>query len=232
MKVSIIIPVYNEEKTISEVVQHVFSADVGDIEKEVIISDDGSWDNTPTIIRQLQLIYPQLRTYSSPINLGKGAAVRLGIAMSTGEVIILQDADLELNPAEYSTLLKPFLEQRASVVYGSRFLRRMSGVSRRTRLANWSLTLLTNLLFGSRLSDMETGYKAFRRDVVKGLKLRCVRFDFEPEITAKFLLAGHKILEVPVHYAPRTAKEGKKIAWRDGVEAVYTLLRCRFIDSR
>ena len=232
MKVSIIIPAYNEEKTLNEVVQRVYSVDLERIEKEVIISNDGSSDGTRDVMANLVKEFPNLKTYSSPTNLGKGAAVRLGMAISTGDVIILQDADLELNPADYPNLLQPFLENDADIVYGSRFLRKTANIPKRTRLSNWILTLFTNLLFGCHLTDMETGYKAFKRDLVKGLRLRCVRFDFEPEITAKFVMAGYRIKEIPVNYIPRTVTEGKKIAWRDGVEALYTLLRCRFIDQR
>ena len=232
MKISIIIPAFNEEKTLNEVVQRVYGVDLGPIEKEVIISNDGSSDGTRDVMVNLVKEFPNLKTYSSPTNLGKGAAVRLGMAISTGEVIILQDADLELNPAEYPNLLQPFLENKADIVYGSRFILKTANIPKRTRLSNWILTLFTNFLFGCHLTDMETGYKAFKRDLVKGLRLRCVRFDFEPEITAKFVMAGYKINEIPVNYKPRTVTEGKKIAWRDGVEALYTMLRCRFIDQR
>jgi glycosyltransferase involved in cell wall biosynthesis len=173
-----------------------------------------------------------IKIHTSPTNLGKGAAVRLGISQASGDIVIIQDADLELSPKEYMRLLRPILNNEATVVYGSRFADRNNKIPRRTRLANWFLTALTNLLFGARLTDMETAYKAFRREAIVGLKLRCVRFDFEPEVTAKLLQAGDKIQEAPISCMPRTVLEGKKISWVDGVEAIYTLLRCRFLDKR
>ena len=232
-KVTIVIPVYNEQDTIVEVVERVCAVDLGDIRKEIIISDDGSTDATPAAIESLQTRHAEIvRVYTSPTNLGKGAAVRLGMSLATGDVIIIQDADLELNPDEYRHMLAPFVEEQTEVVYGSRFLRPSSHIPARTRLANHFLTLLTNLLFRSRLTDMETAYKAFRREAVAGIKLRCVRFDFEPEITAKLLMLGYHIQEVPITYSPRTPEQGKKISWIDGMEAIYTLLRCRFLDPK
>jgi dolichol-phosphate mannosyltransferase len=232
-KVTIVIPVYNEQDTIVEVVERVCAVDLGEIRKEIIISDDGSTDATPAAIETLQTRHAEIaRVYTSPTNLGKGAAVRLGMSLATGDVIIIQDADLELNPDEYLHMLMPFLVDQADVVYGSRFLKPSPLIPARTRLANRFLTLLTNLLFRSRLTDMETAYKAFRQEAVAGIKLRCVRFDFEPEITAKLLMLGYRIHEVPITYSPRTLDQGKKISWVDGIEAIYTLLRCRFLDPR
>jgi len=232
-KLSIVIPVYNEMQTIEAVVERVIAVPLPNIQKEIIISDDGSTDATP---QALDGIYEKhadiVRIYTSPTNLGKGAAVRLGMSIATGDVIIIQDADLELDPAEYQNILQPILDGKAEVVYGSRFKNPNRKISLRTRLANKILTSLTNILFHGRLSDMETAYKAFRREVIRSIKLRCVRFDFEPEITAKLLMAGYKIQEVPISYNPRTVDEGKKISWRDGFEAVYTLFRCRFIDLK
>ncbi len=200
------------------------------VEREIIVANDGSTDASALIIEEHRKMRPELlRVYSMPINLGKGAAIRLGLYHATGDVILIQDADLELDPNEYGRLLQPILAGKTDVVYGSRFLNsRNRGIPRRTRLANGVLTGLTNLLFGVRLTDMETAYKVFRRDALQGARLRCVHFDFEPEITGHLAKAGLKIIEVPISYNPRRADEGKKISWVDGIEAIYTLLRVRF----
>jgi dolichol-phosphate mannosyltransferase len=228
MKLSIIIPVYNEEQTISAVVERVRAVDIGAIEKEIIIANDGSSDGTRLSIESSRWISdPRITIYDNPINVGKGGAVRIGLKYATGDIILIQDADLELDPAEYGGLLAPILDGRTQVVYGSRFLGASAGLPVRTRVANKVLTWLTNILFGARLTDMETAYKVFRREAIEGIRLRCVGFDFEPELTAKLLLAGRAILEVPVRYNPRRADEGKKIRWTDGVDAVYALLKCR-----
>ena len=228
MKLSIIIPVYNEEQTIAEVIERVWAVNLGDMEREVIIANDGSSDGTRRAIDSSRWIRdPRVKSYDSPINLGKGAAVRLGLAFATGDILLVQDADLELDPNEYGRLLAPILDGRADVVYGSRFLNPSTHVALRRRLANRFLTLLTNAMFGARLTDMETAYKVFRREVLERLRLRCVGFDFEPEVTAKVLRAGLRIVEVPIGYNPRREDEGKKIRWIDGVDAIYTLVKCR-----
>jgi glycosyltransferase involved in cell wall biosynthesis len=233
MKLSVIIPVYNEEQTINEVIDRVWAVDLGEIEKEVIIADDGSTDATARIVDAHRYIREGLvQIRHNPINLGKGAAVRLGLSMATGDVLLIQDADLELDPQEYGRLLEPILQGRADIVFGSRFLLASGRVPLKTRWANRFLTALTNVLFLARLTDMETAYKVFRREVMSDLRLRCVGFDFEPEITAKFLLAGHRIVEVPISYNPRRADEGKKMRWIDGVDAIYTLLKCRLTGGR
>ncbi len=232
MKLSIIIPVYNEESSLEEIVDRVYRIDLGDIEKEIIVSNDGSKDNTGNVIKKLSAKYPGLIVYSSPTNLGKGAAVRLGVAISSGDIIAIQDADLELKPEEYLRLLPPILNQETKVVFGSRFKGSKVKMNRTSRFANRVLTALTNLLFGGHLTDMETAYKMFLRETIAGIRLRCVRFDFEPELTANFLRKGYKIMEIPISYQPRTVSAGKKMSWVDGFDAVYTLLRCRFTLAR
>jgi glycosyltransferase involved in cell wall biosynthesis len=228
MKLSIVIPVYNEEQTIGEILERVWAVDLGGMEREVIIANDGSSDGTRRAIDASRWVRdPRVRSYDSPINLGKGAAVRIGLKFATGDILLVQDADMELDPNEYGRLLAPILEGRTDIVYGSRFLKSTGRVALRLRLANRLLTLLTNVLFGARLTDMETAYKVFRRETLDGIRLRCVGFDFEPEITAKFLRAGRRIVEVPVAYKPRHVNEGKKIRWIDGIDAVYALVKCR-----
>jgi len=228
MKLSIIIPVYNEEQTIGEVIERVWMVALDGVEREVIIANDGSSDGTRLAIDASRWSHDtRVKIYNSPINLGKGAAVRFGIGMATGDILLVQDADLELDPNEYGRLLAPILEGRTDVVYGSRFLKPTARVAFRRRVANQFLTVLTNILFGARLTDMETAYKVFRREALDGIRLRCVGFDFEPEITAKLLRTGRRILEVPIGYQPRREDEGKKIRWIDGVDAIYTLIKCR-----
>ena len=231
MKLTVIVPVYNEEQTIGEIVERIRAGDIGDIQKEIIIANEGSDDGTERAINESPWRGDvRVQVHQSPINLGKGAAIRLGLRHATGDVILVQDADLELDPQEYGALLAPIVTGGANVVYGSRFLRRERGrIRKRTRVANRLLTWLTNLLYGARLTDMETGYKVFRREVVEGIRLRCVGFDFEPEFTAKVLLAGQRISEVSIDYHPRREDEGKKISWTDGLDAVYVLIKCRLI---
>ena len=232
MKLSIIIPVYNEEQTVGAVVERVRSVDTGAIQKEIVIANDGSDDGTQRALEAVPADGPTpVRVVESPINLGKGAAIRLGMKYATGDVVLIQDADLELDPNEYGALLAPIVAG-ADVVYGSRFLKPTHKVPRRTRIANRLLTAFTNLLYRGGLTDMETGYKVFRRDVLGKIRLRTVGFDFEPEITAKLLLAGYRIVEVPITYNPRRQDEGKKIRWFDGLDAAYVLLKCRLTGGR
>jgi glycosyltransferase involved in cell wall biosynthesis len=228
MKLSVIVPVYNEAQTISEVIDRIRLVDIGEIEKEIIIANDGSEDGTQRAIDQSAWRSDRrVQVHESPINLGKGAAIRLGLKYATGDVILIQDADLELDPNEYSALLAPILQGRTDVVYGSRFLGKRNTIPFRTRAANRVLTFVTNLLYRGRLTDMGTGYKVFRREALSGIRLRSVGFDIEPEITAKLLRRGRRILEVPIGYHPRRVDEGKKVRVIDGVDALYVLIKCR-----
>jgi len=221
---SVLIPVYNEKSTISEVIEKV-SQVVLPIDKEIIVVDDGSTDGTVEI---LQLNSVKLaNSYRTPVNVGKGAAVRIGLTLAKGDIILIQDADLELDPNEYALLLQPILDGTSKVVYGSRFLgENRLAISR--RLANYFLTFATNVLFGTKLTDMETAYKVFTVDVAKSLRLEANRFEIEPEITAQIVRNGFSIIEVPITYRPRTKYEGKKIKWKDGLTALTTLLKLRF----
>ena len=229
MKLSIIIPVYNEESTIAEVIDLVNGVDLADIEKEIIVADDGSTDQSPQIIEKANEAGSTTKIHTSMINLGKGAAIRFGLEYVTGDMVIIQDADLELNPNEYIQLIQPIIEGKTDVVYGSRFARRpITNIPLFRKVANRFLTGLSNLLYRGNLTDMETAYKVFRTKVIKSITLRSVGFDIEAEITAKLLKSGHSILEVPISYTPRTVHEGKKISWIDGVETIYTLLKYRF----
>lgn len=225
---SIIIPVYNEESTVGEVIERILKVQLP-IAKEIIVIDDGSSDATPARLRDNLTNITHL--HLNPVNIGKGAAIRIGLSFAQGDIILLQDADLELDPNEYLSLLQPIFESTSSVVYGSRFLKNKNRVAFSRRIANRALTTVTNLIYHSDLTDMETAYKVFTREAAKKLQLRANRFEIEPEITARFCQAGYRIREIPISYCPRTASEGKKIKWQDGIKALLTLFRCRF-DNR
>lgn len=227
MKVTIIIPVYNEVNTIEEILRRV---EAENIATEILIVDDGSTDGTREKLDSITED-AHLRIFFHEHNQGKGAAVRTGIKNAKGDVILIQDADLEYDPRDYPALFKPIEEGIADVVYGSRFL----GGPRRTAMfwhmvANKSLTFMTNLLYNTILSDMETGYKVFKREIVKDMKLRANRFDFEPEFTAKILKRKARVYEVPISFNPRDYEDGKKIGIGDAFQAVWALLKYRFVD--
>lgn len=227
MKLSVLIPVYNEESSILAVVDRVRATGLAD---EIVIVDDGSTDQTATQLAAIQG-EPGIHVILQTPNQGKGAALRTAMRAATGEVLLVQDADFEYNPEDYPTLLGPILSGETDVVYGSRFLNGMpEGIMKRSAIANKALTLMTNLLYGNRLTDMETCYKVFRREVIDGIELRANRFDFEPEFTSKILKRRVRIVEVPIQFDPRAYKEGKKIGAKDGVMAVWALIKYRFVD--
>ena len=226
MLVSVVIPAYNEAKTIAEVVSRVHAVD---IEKEIIVVDDCSTDGTRNNLKDIPQQYDNVRVFYHEHNQGKGAALRTGFAHATGDVVIIQDADLELNPEEYPRLLAPIAEGKTDVVYGSRFLDRSREYPLTLSImANKFLTFLTNVVSGLRITDMETCYKTFRRSVLDKITLKSNRFGFEPEFTVKIAKKGFSIYEVPVTYKPRT--EGKKINWADGLKAVFIIFWFRIFD--
>ncbi len=229
-KLSIVIPAFCEEKSIETLLSRVYRVETP-IPKEVIVVDDASTDETCRILKNLQQKYPDLKLAFHAANFGKGAALRTGFGMVTGDLVVIQDADLEYNPADYGILLKPILNGRADVVYGSRFL----GKGRRVRhfwhyVGNRMITLVSNMFSNLNLNDMETCYKAFDARILPQLHLKSNRFGFEPEFTVKIAKLKCRVHEVPISYDGRTYDEGKKITWRDGVAAVWHLFRFRFLE--
>lgn len=224
MKISVVIPVFNEAATVAEVIRRVQAVELA---KEIFVVDDGSTDGTRELLAQLAEQHANLHVLLQPRNQGKGAALRRGFQAATGDYVMVQDADLEYDPADYPVLLKPLIEGKADVVYGSRFL-----TTREHRVlffwhsvGNRLLTLISNMFTNLNLSDMETGYKVFRREVIQGLELEQDRFGFEPEVTVKIARLGVRIYEVGISYSGRTYEEGKKIGWRDGVKALWCILK-------
>jgi len=219
-------PVYNERETLSEILARVRAVD---LPKEIVVVDDGSTDGTREILREEEQ-KGDLKVLYHRVNMGKGAAVRTGLEHATGDFIIIQDADLEYDPRDYPKLLKPLLEGEAEVVYGSRFMDFGKSMFFLQALGNRIVTMFTNLLYGTALSDMETCYKVFKAEVIKSIPLCSRRFELEPEITAKLLKRGYHIQEVPISYQGREYHQGKKLTWRDGIKALWTLIKFRFVD--
>ena len=224
-KLSIIIPIYNEKNTLEEIISKVEKADIGDMKKEIILVDDYSTDGSREILKKLENKY---KVFYQKKNQGKGAALRIGFKQATGNIIIIQDADLEYNPDEYSKLLEPILDGKADIVYGSRF----TGVGPHRVLFYWHhlgnlfLTMFSNMFTNLNLTDMETCYKVFKKEVIKDVlpKLKSNRFSFEPEVTARIAKGEYRVYEVGISYHGRTYKEGKKINWKDGVKAFFAII--------
>lgn len=228
MKISIIIPVFNEKNSIEEIIKRVQDVDVG-LEKEIIIVDDCSQDGTRQILEKLN--YPNMKLFFHSKNEGKGAALQTGFSKAKGDIILIQDADLEYDPKEYHKLLAPILDGRADVVYGSRFL----GGPHRVLffwhyVGNKILTMLSNITSNLNLTDMETCYKVFKKEILNKIKIKSKRFGFEPEVTIKFAKLKCRIYEVPISYSGRDYSEGKKIGWKDGVAAIFHIIRYKFFD--
>lgn len=228
-KVSIIIPVFNEKNTIKLLLEKVQNANFSGLEKEIIMVDDCSTDGTTEILRELSKDY---KVFFHEKNQGKGAAIRTAIKEATGNFVVIQDADLEYLPDDYDKLLPFLINDEADVVYGSRFKNQENSKNfiLKNKIANKFLTLLTNILYGAEITDMETCYKAFKRELIQSITIKSNRFDFEPEITAKIMKRKARLKEVPISYFGRGHDEGKKINWKDGIHAILTLIKFRFID--
>lgn len=230
-KLSVVIPVYNEEQFVSTTIQRVLDVTMEGLELELVVVDDGSKDRTVEILQQLAVEHPEIKVFQQPVNMGKGAALRRGFKEATGDIILIQDADLEYDPSDYPNLLKPILDGNADVVYGSRFL---GGPHRVLYFWHYNgnrfLTFLSNITTNLNLTDMETGYKVFRANVIKEIPLKSNRFGFEPEVTAKLARRGWRMFETPISYFGRSYAEGKKIGWKDGFQAIYCIIRYGIAD--
>lgn len=228
-KITVLIPIFNEVKTLEIILKKVEEANFCGLEKEIILIDDFSTDGTREILEKLKDKYP---IFYHDKNMGKGAALRTGFEHVTGDIVVIQDADLEYEPVDYEPLVKLILDDKADVAYGSRL---SGGKPSRSfmfthLLGNKLLTLITNVLYNTTLTDMETCYKAFKTEFIKGIEIKSNRFDFEPEITAKVLKRGARLYELPISYYGREYEEGKKITWKDGVHAILALIKFRFVD--
>ena len=228
MKLSIVVPVYNEKNTIEKILTKI--EEVTDLDKEIVVVDDASTDGTVEILKKLEQQNPHTKFIYKTENKGKGNTLKLGFKHTTGDCVIVQDADLEYDPQDYKKLLRALKEEKVDVVYGSRFSGNYQDMSNLHYFGNKLLTLVTNLFFGVLLTDMETCYKLMPGEFVRNVDIKSERFDFEPEITAKILKAGLKIREVPISYKGRSHTAGKKITWKDGVGAIWTLIKFRFLD--
>lgn len=230
MRLSVIIPFYNEEKTLRTLIEKVISTKLA---YEIICVNDGSTDKSLEIVSELKTEFPDfIRIINYPLNSGKGHAIRKGLEFVTGEIILIQDADLEYDPSQYPELLKPFENNNVKVVYGSRNLIKNPKSTRLFYLGGIFLSRVVNLLYRSSITDESTGFKLFRAEILKGIELQCTGFEFCPEVTAKILNKKINITEVPIKYDPRSFTEGKKIKWTDGVTAVWTLVKYRFTSQK
>ncbi|MCF7861341.1 glycosyltransferase family 2 protein [Candidatus Woesearchaeota archaeon] len=228
-KLSIIVPVFNEEKTLHKILNKLAMVDFKPLKTEIVIIDDFSTDGTREVLGKLDDKY---KIFYHERNMGKGAAIRTGLSHVTGDIITIQDADMEYDPRDLPKLTRPIMDGRTKVVYGSRFIgykRSLFSIPSHY-IGNKLLSLATAILYVRNITDMETCYKMFTKDVIKGIKLRANRFELEPEITAKLIKSGQKIIELPIHYKSRSFDEGKKIDWRDGIAALYYLLKYRFTN--
>src|SRR3989338_9370683 len=233
MKLSIVIPVYNEAKTIKELLRRINEVGLGKVEKEIILVDDFSTDGSRDVIKKLDKKYVKI---FQPKNIGKGAALKAGIKAATGDFIIFQDADLEYDPNDYKKLLKPILGGKATITFGSRFSKQSKLIPKKRTMhplhwvGNQRLTFIFNILYGTSLTDAEPCYKMFRSEILKGISVKSDRFEYDIELMCRLVKKGHKILQMPIKFHPRSFEEGKKINWRDGIKAAWVMVKYRFVD--